>query len=810
MEMKNYKKGLLTLTVLATMSLMAAGEDYTIYVNTFADEDGENESQCSLREAITAASLHQAYGGCPKGQQHNTITNIIQLEAGEYKLNKELQPNSAITIRGKLPEDYTRPNAITDIYPAATVLKTTISGQNNNRIFNTTNLNKPSLALQHLLLKDAKSADLGGALFVGGALDLFDVSVVNATAKKGGAIYLNDVNSSLTIQGGEFSANNAETGSIFAMSCMDNLQYTQRNISLTTSTYIANGSAQSQSIFDFCGQPAATMSSNTITLNTVNTTTGSIVKFHSEPVPETSTFSPSSNLKLLSNTIVKNSAQAILAYNTAGVKNLNFNVIGFNNAKACRFTDGDVSQLEGANIALVSNALSLSSEVEKCELPKLALNLAKDDTVELAGQSFESLLSTLQPAQESTGFMSMYFPKDNSNTTDLVDVGKLGCNGLDQRGIMRIASSTTNGSGTNLNSCDIGATELLKLTANNISDANVSLVDLIKFYQQESDLFKGLLDNKETNVDFLPFYKIQYDLYQNKIKNTNAVKLYRPMFIDPFESNLPAEVNDTNGRRTIKPLNTDNYAVSVKVEGVGKLGSDGKFLGLVDPNLKCEWNADLKQIVMYRNDDRITPLGDKEYCSYTLTLNNSNPVLKSTAYVSAQFSNIQPYLPLTTDYIVEHGTNQKITLNLLKDAHDNGDGEVSALTNKSNKSPFYLNEQGQVQAIRFTRIPDTVTVQAERQGQCPGLDRKEICYGGNITAQLNNTLDVFDYELKYQVYDADGKASGEGSVHLKNTATAPGSVRSSGGGSFGWLSVFGLIGLGFMRNRVHSKKSKFS
>ena len=149
---------------------------------------------------------------------------------------------------------------------------------------------------------------------------------------------------------------------------------------------------------------------------------------------------------------------------------------------------------------------------------------------------------------------------------------------------------------------------MLKLTANNISDANVSLVDLIKFYQQESDLFKGLLDNKETNVDFLPFYKIQYDLYQNKIKNTNAVKLYRPMFIDPFESNLPAEVIDTNGRRTIKPLNTDNYAVSVKVEGVGKLGSDGKFLGLVDPNLKCEWNADLKQIVMYRNDDRITPL----------------------------------------------------------------------------------------------------------------------------------------------------------------------------------------------------------
>ena len=37
------------------MSLMAA-EDTTILVTTFNDEDGENPSQCSLREAITAAS----------------------------------------------------------------------------------------------------------------------------------------------------------------------------------------------------------------------------------------------------------------------------------------------------------------------------------------------------------------------------------------------------------------------------------------------------------------------------------------------------------------------------------------------------------------------------------------------------------------------------------------------------------------------------------------------------------------------------------------------------------------------------------
>lgn len=807
--MKYYKKGLLTLTVLATMSLMAAGEDYTIYVNTFVDEDGENESKCSLREAVTAASQHKAYGGCPKGQPYSTVTNLIQLEEGEYKLSKELQPNSAMTIRGKLPEDFARPNAITNIYPAAIVLKTTISGQNNSRIFNTTNLNKPSLGLQHLLLKDAKSADLGGALFVGGAVDLFNVSITNANAKTGGAIFLNDINSSLTIKGGEFSANKAQTGSFFAMSCMDNLQYTQRIINLNTSTYISNGAADSQSIFDFCGQPTATINSSTITLNTVNAASGSIIKFHSPAASQPPSFSAASNLKLLSNTIVKNTAQAILAYNAVGIKNLDFNVIGFNNATACRFTDGDVSQLNGANISLLSNALSLTSATEKCELPKTTLSSAEKDTVELAGQSFENLFSSLQPAQESTAFMSLYYPKDNANKTDLVDVGVQGCNGIDQRGITRIPSFNVDSQGNFINTCDIGATELLKLTAKNISETNVSVLDLIKHYQEESDFFKVRLDNKDTKAEFLPFYKIQYDLYQALITNTNAVKKYRTMFIDPFVPNLPAEIEDATGGRVIKHLTADNYDVSVKVEGVGKLDSDGKFLGVFDPNLKCEWNKDLKQIVMYRNDDRLTPLGDQEFCQYTLSLKNSNPIRSSTAYVSSQFINIKPNVPASTDYVVEHGTNQKVTLNLLKDANDNGDGSVSALTNKPNKSPFYLNDQGQVQAIRFVKIPDAVTIKADYQGACPGLDRKETCYGGNITAQLNNSLDVFNYELVYQVYDIDEKASDEGKIFLKNTATAPGSVRTSGGGgSFGWLSLVSLIALGLMRVRSNTKKSK--
>ena len=147
--MKNYKKGLLALTVLSAMSLMAA-EDSTIYVNTFEDEDGENMNKCSLREAIRASELNKAYGGCSAGEIRPTANNVIQLEAGTYKLEKELRPNVQVNILGKKPEDYGKIDVILNDYPALTAKKTIISGQNKTRIFNTTQDVKPELYLQDL------------------------------------------------------------------------------------------------------------------------------------------------------------------------------------------------------------------------------------------------------------------------------------------------------------------------------------------------------------------------------------------------------------------------------------------------------------------------------------------------------------------------------------------------------------------------------------------------------------------------------------------------------------------------------------
>lgn len=799
--MKNYKKGLLTLAVLTAMSLMAA-EDTTIYVTTFVDEDGENDSQCSLREAVTAASTHKAYGGCPKGQQYNTVTNVIQLEAGEYKLNKELQPNGDLLILGKEPVDFSQPNAITNEYPAATPIKTSISGQNKSRIFNTTQLNRPSLSLQDLILKDAVSNAAGGALFVGGGTNLVNVSILNSSAQAGGAIYLNDANSSITLRGGEIRGNKAPLGSILAMSCMDNLEYTTRKIDLNASTFIENGSTDSQSGFAFCGQPTVNINSTTMTGNIANTVSGSLIRFSSTPVNGSGSVSAASSLRLLSNTIVRNTAQSILAYSTIAEKNLNFNIIGFNQAKACRYTDGDVSNIEFSNIYFTSNALNLTNEAEKCELPTKVEESIKSNTFELNGRSFDSLLSTLQAPQADTAFLPLYFPKDTGTDQDLVDVGTLNCDNLDQRGITRLQRSNADNPSSVQNSCDIGSTEIMKLSVANLGQSNVSVVDLIKRYQAESDLFKSLIEDKTTKSEYLNFYKMQYEKFQNLITQTESAQQYRTIFVDPFVNNLPDEqVNGTGGRQ-IRHLTVDNYDVSVESIGVGKLDSAGQFVGLYDQNLKCVWNPALKQILMYRTDDRLTPSGDKEFCKYTLTSKNSSPIKSSSAYISAQFINIAPVVPSETNFVIQHGGAQKISIDLLKDAHDKGDGLISKLVSKPNKPAFYQNAQGQTQAIRFIKIPDAVSISAERSGPCPGLDRKEICYGGNITVQLNNTLDVFSHKLQYQVYDVDETISNEGLIKLNNTATAPDSVRvSGGGGSMPWWSIFVLAGLIFMRRR---------
>ncbi|NJN18298.1 MAG: CSLREA domain-containing protein [Oscillochloris sp.] len=52
----------------------------SIVVNTTADENGTGGA-CSLREAITAANINSAYGGCSAGSGTDTITFTVMVRS---------------------------------------------------------------------------------------------------------------------------------------------------------------------------------------------------------------------------------------------------------------------------------------------------------------------------------------------------------------------------------------------------------------------------------------------------------------------------------------------------------------------------------------------------------------------------------------------------------------------------------------------------------------------------------------------------------------------------------------------------------
>ena len=799
--MKNYKKGILALAILSTMSLMAA-EDKTIYVTTFDDEDGENVEKCSLREAVTAASMHKAYGGCPVGQVDASMTNVIQLEEGEYKLTRELQPNSSLSILGKLPANYRKADVLTNTFPAVTALKTTISGQGKSRIFNTTNLKKPALNLTNIILKDGYSSDTGGALYLGSTSVLTNVQILNSKAKSGGAIFLNDIDTGLTINRGIIQGNDATEGSVLAMTCNDNLVYTNRTINITGVSILGNGSSSSLSTMTFCGQPTAIFTANTITNNIANAQSGRIFQFSSKTPEKSINLSPSASLALVNNTIVKNNAFSTLLYNSRGIKSVQYNILAFNEGgKSCRYADGDVTEVKGSNFLNIYNAVKLASDNDQCETAKeLLTDEVKKTLVDVSDVNPDTVLSTLQTPTEYTAFMPMYFLKNLNTDKDLVDIGSTGCAGTDQRGMTRILNRDTTDT-----SCDLGSTEILSLTATDLATINTSVVPIINNYQKEYDTFKGLIDNKETNPEYLPYYNIMMNNYNTLLNNTKSDQKYRTLFIDPFALNLPDEAVRADGGREIKHLTTENYDVTVESLGTGKLDEKKQFVGRIDPALRCEWNKELKQVLMYRTDDFITATGDNEFCKYTLTMKGSNPVKSSSAYIVANFINIAP-IAKDANFNIQHGTDQKIDINLLDQTNDDGDGLVSQLSNNPNKSRYYLNAAGQDLAIRISSLPDPVAVTAERSGPCPGNDKKLTCLGGKITVQIKNTLDPFDYKFNYMVYDADGLVSNTATVTLSNSASTP-SARSGGGatGILGLLGLFSLIGL---RRFYSLKKSR--
>ncbi|NIE96136.1 CSLREA domain-containing protein [Acinetobacter sp. Tr-809] len=820
--MKNYKKALLATMVIATMPLMAAGTSNTpIKVTTFEDEDGDNPNACSLREALKTAADRVSYGGCTVTDKLSTTQKVIQLEKGVYTLKKELAPTVSVSILGSSPLDWEEKNVllndVVNLYPAEIPLQTTIKAEN-SRIFNTT-LKATNLSLTNVILTGGRSTDFGGAIYAGADVVLQSSQILDSHAKEGGAIFLAGPSSTLTISKTVIQGNQAEKGSVLSMGCMTDAKYIKNTINLTANSFINNGSENSNSMFEFCGEAAATLTTNTIAKNIANVATGNLIKFTgdtkvgSEVNNRPSILSESSSLLLTSNTIVENKAYTSLLYDKLGAKILNFNVIAYNgdsSSYACRYLFGNAAEETKVRFAILDNAFALKEEGSTsainnvCDVPKESLKDNKTN-LNVSKINIETLLD-YQPASAHTSFMPMYYPKpnvtsvpvdDKGNTklVGLLDIDDTGCSETDQRGLARITDGTLHYDPDARNRCDIGSVELMRFKAGDIQDVtNTSISNSMTSYQDQYDFFDNLVKNPN-NPDFLTYYKFRFDQYQRLLKYTKANLHYRAIYLDlrNYQLPLPQDVKQADGSYKLQFFSPDIYDVTTEALGKGLISNIDES---DKENLVCSWNKDLQQIIFYRKDDTITQAGDKIFCKYTIT-SKSNPNISSSGLIRAAFVNIAP-VATDTSLTFKYKEKQKLSLNLLNFANDNGDtGEGGAGPEKNpNKPQFWRNKDGVELPIRITNVPRDLSITADRQGACPEPDQKETCYGGNIYVQEVNAFNPFNFDFKYQVYDAEGVSSNEATVRTINTATTTDDTRSaSGGGSLGFYSVFGLLGL---------------
>ena len=795
--MKNYKKGFLCSMVLAAMSLMAA-EDKIIYVNTFVDENGDNLNNCSLREAIQTAKENKSHGGCNAGNTSNGQKDIIQLEAGEYILKSELTPESDVFIYGKSPEDPSTKNALTHNYPALKELKTSINANNTSRIFNTSDTNS-NINLTNLILKNGYSEKFGGALFVGASLNMVNSAILNSeSTQEGGAIYFVAHNegkkinlSQVLIQG-----NKAKQGSVLAMDCRANLLDTKALINISNSSIVKNRSANSLSMIELCGKLDLNLTASTIAKNQVDSTKGSIIR----AVGDNHFLSSNYSFTAKSNTIVENDAYSTFYYDDNGAINLSFNLLAFNKGKSCRYAlnNGDLTDTK----RIINASQNAFSSEGACDLPT-ASNAGTNDSntnLNLGATNILTVLSPYQEASEYNLFLPLYYPKNNQNEFDLVNVKHGECSKTDQRGIQRVTNGTLLLNPTMKNICDIGSVELMRLTAADITDLfNDSYTERIADYKKLIDKIK--VNIKDPNhKDYLIQNTEDLKIVEDLLKYTTENQQYRAIYVDPFALALPndEEVPNSNGAMQPKVLNFDNYNIITQERGelIEKNGV-GEFVGDPDPNFKCVWNSDLKRIMLYRTDGKLADLTGPSYCSYTIQSNHVTG-LESTGVLKAQFKNIAP-IAKSDEYSITPSSNSTLSINPLENDSDDGDGPTTKL-NASYKGAFYKNAAGVELPIRIDKIPEGLIVTADHTGPCPGNDIRFTCYGGQLHIQVKNNFSQFNDQLTYSIYDAEGSKSDEAVIFLKNTAQNSSST-ASGGGSIGVWSILGLMGLSLYRAR---------
>lgn len=834
---------------LVISGLMTSAYAATIDVTTFVDEDGENNTACSLREAIKASELKQAYGGCSAGKRFET--DEIQLKAGEYVLTRgELLPKTALIIRGKNSIDINQRDAITGLFdarvPLSTVIRTT-----NSRAFNTA-ISRTNLTLRELIIDGAEAdgvdREYGGAALVGASLSLRRVILRNHRASlSGGAIYLEGSQSSLNVEDTAFENNSASQAAVLGMTCGDNLKLTSRNIEISRSSLVNNGSANTRNILEFCGIPSVKITNTTIANNQVSTqtnTNSATISLLDDAFGTRTGLA--SLLDMASVTLVGNQGAAALLYDGRAQLRIVNSILAYNQNFDCRYLPRDDVRLNQLNgVVTRSNLIggfrrSPSTDPtitfdqlldlplsRTCELPTnistpplVALPADKPDTPREIDYSRVTAsidntdsnrytenspqTSILYPLADYGVGLQGLLPKkvDDATQPSAVDRGASlnECGATDQRGVDRQSGIKNKLTNTPLSPrCDIGALELGQITVNDDGDgvnrSYVEQMDVKRFNFTDAQLAEFTAAERELVARVTK----QDEEYKAQFKANYS---FRRAFVDVLSNDVPQEqVVETNPPTSsfIERYSGQYRIVDVKSYGTGPdvlLTDQTPVPSANTDQVKCVWIEEMKRLAVYRTDGTATPSGDVERCEYTVEAPDKT---RSTGIVQTRISNIRP-IAKNDEYTLRRG-QESLSFNILDNDNDDGDGPLGSLHEPEDRAPFF--NSGDRVNIKIKKAPVLGRLVFEREAQCPDNSAtrpNEICYGGRVTYLVDNTFSPFNDSFTYVVLDQDKAESNEATVRIINTATTTEDTRSSGG-SLGLWGLLSLVGLSMLARR---------
>lgn len=864
-ERKN--TSLLAFGSLFSAMLAVSSHAALIEVTTTQDHFGEDNTTCSLREAIQASLTKETFSGCVAGERN--ITDVIKLkDNATYQLNSELKIDRQIdgfvrTVRidGSDSFEPTSRDTVTGLINKRLRPTPTIKAAFNHRVFNTSSSGLP-LAINNVNIVGSESSTIeyGGAFLVGGSLSLNNVTVKKAHAKNGGAIFLEGTDSSVEMQQTLLENNQAVQGAVLSEFCFDDLSFDRRRIDIKNTSIVNNRAAPENgkhaSIIKTCGAPKVTIENSSLANNNSGDK-GALLDFSDVRIFDSGAKTNTPELTIDFSTLAGN--QNGIRYSEAGSLRLRNNIIAFNTDFDCQFVVSPNAKENNrtptlnkdAKVATQNNlfeGVNTRGDVNPCDLPQLT-NQTADQSNSYIPQT--SLLSDYFVSSTALDYglgLKGLLPKvaniESSNSVPevLIEAVDSKCVNTDMRGLSRNIKQT---SSTENRSCYKGALERGRLIAiNDISLSNFSYDDYVTRMQDSidaepksefsSDELRIFNEVKRQNQALLQGYKDSYD----RSKNTNVANFtgYRQVYVSVLENDIPYETDDgkivlfpflknLNSDSSYNVLDANNYQVTVDLAKSGIGSDDDKKDGTITPDdsLFCRWDNTLQQIIIWRRNT-VTPAGNKDYCHYTISYTDkTGKTVKSSAYAKASIVNLAPIAKnLTLD---TSGTEERIDIDLEASEviNDLADGPNRPLNDNGKEAfpEFFQTPEGVSRYIEIVKQPELGRLAfSGESGNCPNANANQtsssICYSGKITYIRDNLNSKFDDSFTYRVYDSGNNGAGQGALP-SNVATVSINAKRSigttsvfkGGGSTGIFTLFGLFGLlavGRYNHRASTRK----